>query len=152
MSELMINQNRTTRTRKRRGATLIDVAIGSMLLSVILIPAVHMVGRSQSANRRLANREIMLYEAEQVIENLKVNLSEPTNFTAALASPVDETRQISVSDGPDLVRRSRVFADPTMPSARLVTIVVDVWYDVDTDGSFDAAEQGETLQTQYSAP
>jgi len=148
----MIYQYRNTRTPNRRGATLIDVAIGSMLLSVILIPAVRMVGKTQSANRRLANREIMLYEAEQVIENLKVNLAEPTNFATVLASPVDDTRKLSVSDGPDLVRRSRVFADPTMPSAQLVTIVVDVWYDVDTDGAFDAAEQGETLQTQWSAP
>lgn len=148
----MIYQNRNNRMMIRRGATLIDVAIGSMLLSVILIPAVRMVGKSQSANRRLANREIMLYEAEQVIENLKVNLSEPTNFAASLTNPIDDTRRIPISDGPDLVRRSRVSTDTTMPSARLVTIIVDVWYDIDTDGVFDAGEQGETLQTQWSAP
>ena len=136
----------------RVGATLIDVAIGSMLLTVLLIPAVHMVGKSQSANRRLANRAIMLYESEQAIENLKVVLSEPLAFDSAMTTPIDDVRVILVSDGPDLVGRRRVAADPTMPTAQLVTIVSDVWYDADKDAVFDADEQGETLHTQWSAP
>ncbi len=137
---------------KRVGATLIDVAIGSMLLTVLLIPAVHMVGKSQSANRRLTNRAIMLYESEQAIENLKVVLSEPLAFDSAMNTPIDDIRVIPVSDGPDLVGRRRVAADPTMPTAQLVTIVSDVWYDADKDAVFDADEQGETLHTQWSAP
>lgn len=138
--------------RMRMGATLIDVAIGSMLLTVLLIPAVHMVGKSQSANRRLANRAIMLYESEQAIENLKVTLSESATFDKVLTTPIDEVRKISVTDGPDLVGRRRVAGDKTMPTAKLVTIVSDVWYDVDKDAVFDANEQGESLQTQWSAP
>jgi hypothetical protein len=137
---------------KRTGSTLIDVAIGSMLLTVLLIPAIHMIGKSQSANRRLANRAIMLYEAEQTIENLKVALSDPTAFANTMTTPIDAVRAISVSDGPDLVGRSRVAADSTLPTAELLTIVADVWYDTDKDALFDLDEQGETLQTQWAAP
>ncbi len=140
------------RTTSRRGATLIDVALGSMLLTVILIPAIHMIGKSQSANRRLVNREIMLYEAEQMLEAVKINLSETKAFDDTLAKPIDGSFKISVPDGPDLVGRSRVAADATMPGAKLVTIIADVWDDSDKDGMFDANEQGETLQTQWSAP
>ncbi len=136
----------------RSGATLIDVALGSMLLTIILLPAIHMIGKSQSANRRLANREIMLYEAEQMIELLKVKLSEPASFDAVLAKPIDSTGKISVSDGPSLLGRTRVAADPSMPTAKLLTIIADVWNDVDQDGTFDPTEPGETLQTQWAAP
>ncbi len=152
MGNRMTHQNTCLRKPNRHGATLIDVAIGSMLLTVILIPSIYMVGKAQSANRRLANREIMLYEAEQLIENLKVKLSEPASFAQTLTIPVDSTSIIPVSDGPDLVGRGRVAADVTMPTAQLVTIIADVWYDVDKDAVFDSGEQGETLQTQWAAP
>lgn len=148
----MTHPNTRARKGNRNGATLIDVGLGSMLLTVILLPSIHMIGKSQSANRRLANREIMLYEAEQLIEVLKVKLSEPASFDSVLAKPIDSTGKIAPSDGPRLLGRTRVAPDSTMPTAKLVTIVADVWYDADQDGTFDTTEQGETLQTQWSAP
>ena len=143
---------RRNRRTARRGATLIDVAIGSMLLTVLLIPAVHAIGKSQSANRRLVNREIMLYEAEQIIETVKVQLANTTSFDAVMAAPVDVRRNIAISDGPDLIGRLRAGPDTSMPTARLVSIVADVWYDANSNGLFDRSEQGESLQTQWAAP
>ena len=144
---------RPARTRTtRRGATLIDVATGSMLLAILLIPSVHMIGKSHSANQRLANREVMVYEAEQLLESLKVVLSETAAFDAAMGSPIDVTRTIIVPDGPDLTGRIRAAADTTMPTARLITAVADVWYDVDRNGRRGANELGETLRTQWATP
>ena len=148
----MQNRNSNRRLNARLGATLIDVATGSMLLTVLLIPAIHMIGKSQSAQRRLVNREIMVYEAEQILETVKVQLSEPTAFDAVLLSPVDARRRITIPDGPDLIGRLRASADTSIASARLVTIAADVWYDENSNSIYDRNEQGESLQTQWAAP
>jgi Tfp pilus assembly protein PilX len=140
------------RLPQRRGATLIDVAIGSMLLSILLIPAVQMIGNSQSCNRRLANRACMLFEAEQIIENAKIQLSDAATFDKALTNSIDDIGKIAEPDGPLLLGRLQVAADPTMPKAKLVTITAQVWQDADSDGLFDSSEQGESLTTQWAAP
>ena len=149
---LKLNRNSSQRAIGRRGATLIDVAVGSMLLTVLLIPAIHMIGKSQSSQRRLVNREIMVYQADQMLENVKVQLADPTAFDAAMLTPIDTTRLISIPDGPDLNSRLRVAADTSIAGARLVTIVADVWYDENVNAVFDSVEQGESLQTQWGSP
>jgi hypothetical protein len=141
-----------TRRSRRHGATLIDVATGSMLLAVLLIPSIHLITQSQSMHRRLAIHDTVLFEAEQLIESTKVSLSEPTAFDAVFASPVDVSGTIPVSDGPDLNSRVRVAADATVPGARLVTVVVDVWHDLDGDLRVSAGEPSESLRTQWASP
>ena len=147
-SELPIERRRSA----RNGATLIDVATGSMLLAVLLIPSMRLISDSQSSTRRLHNRDIILFEAEQLIESSKVSLAEPVVFNAAFASPTDTTGRIPVTDGPDLTRRLRVAADRTIPTARLLNITVDVWVDSNGNLRMDADELSETLRTQWAAP
>ena len=147
----MIQRNNMKRS-PRRGASLIDVAAGSMLLAVLLIPSIHLIGESQSSHRRLDNRDIILYEADQLVESTRVALSEPAAFAAALATPADVVGAIAVSDGPDLTSRVRVAADTSLPTARLLSIVVDVWHDVDGDSRMDADEVSQTLRTQWAEP
>jgi hypothetical protein len=146
-----IHMNPTKRWR-RRGATLIDVATGSMLLAVLLIPSIHLISESHSMHARLAHHDIVLFEAEQLIESTKVSLSEPTAFDAAYASGVDVAGTITVSDGPDLNSRVRVAADPGVPGARLLTIVVDVWHDIDGDLRVSPGEPNQSLRTQWASP
>lgn len=136
----------------RNGATLIDVATGSMLLAVLLIPSIRLISDSQSCTQRLHNRDTMLFEAERLIESTKVALSEPAVFDAAIATPTDTTSTITVSDGPRLSGRVRVTADASLSSARLLTIIADVWIDADSDSQMDADELSETLRTQWAAP
>ena len=147
----MVKRN-TFNGRRRRGASLIDVATGSMLLAVLLIPSIHLIGESQSSHRRLDNRDIILYEAEQLVESTRVGLSEPAAFNAALAAPIDVTGTITVSDGPDLTSRVRIARDAGLPTARLLSIVVDVWYDADGNSLMGSGELSETLRTQWAAP
>ena len=136
----------------RRGATLIDVAAGSMLLAVLLIPSMRLISDSQSSSRRLHNRDTVLYEAEQLIEASKMALAETAAFNAAWSSPSDTTGRISVSDGPDLTSRLRISADTTMPTARLLNITVDVWIDSNGNLRLDANELSESLRTQWASP
>ncbi len=141
-----------TRRSRRAGATLIDVATGSMLLAVLLIPSIHLIGESRSVHRRLVNRDTMLFEAQQLVERTKVSLSEQAAFDAAFAMPVDVRGSIPVVDGPDLTSRVRLSADSGLPTARLLSIVVDVWYDSNRDSQLDANETSETLRTQWASP
>ncbi len=138
--------------KAKKGATLIDVAAGSMLLAVLLIPSVHLIGESRKSNHRLHRREAMLYQADQVMESTKVALGDPTAFAAALATPVDSSAAVTTSDIPDLHTRVRVAADPTVAPAQLLTIQVDLWQDQDGDAAFDRGEPIETLRTQWAAP
>lgn len=140
------------RRSPRRGATLIDVATGSMLLAVLLIPSIGLISESQSMHRRLANHDTVLFEAEQLIESTKVALSEPAAFDAAYASPLDVPGTIAVSDGPDLNSRVRVAADGTVPGAKLLTVIVDVWHDIDGDLRVSVGEPSQSLRTQWAWP
>ena len=137
---------------RRRGASLIDVATGSMLMAVLLIPSIHLVGESQASQRRLHLRDIMIYEADQLIDSTRVALSDTAPFDAAYAAPSDVTSTINVSDAPDLKSRVRIAADASLPTARLLTIVVDVWRDTDGDSQRDADELGVDLRTQWARP
>ena len=94
----------------------------------------------------------MLFEAERLIESTRVAMAEPTVFDAALATPIDTTSTVTVSDGPELTSRVRVAADASLPTARLLSIVVDVWIDTDGDSRLDNSELSETLRTQWAGP
>lgn len=140
------------RLRARRGATLLDVATGSMILAILLVPAVHLISESRSAHHRLVQREIALFEANRLLEAAKVSLSDATAFDAALRRPVDSRMTIPVSDGPDLQGRLTIEKDMTLATADLLTLNVDVWRDVNANGRHDADETGEKLRTQWAAP
>jgi len=140
------------RGRQRRAATLLDVAIGSMLLALLLIPSVKLIGESRASRTRLKMRDAILFEADQLVERTKISLSEPAAFDSAYARGTDTQGNIWIGDGPRLRRRTRVAADPTMKKERLVTIIVDVWFDENRNRRMDATEQSETLRTQWSAP
>ena len=140
------------KARHRAGATLLDVATGSMLLAVLLIPSIHLIGESQASHRRLEHRDIILFEVERLMETTRVALAEPTAFDAVFATPIDAVRTIPVSDGPDLTSRVRIAADTSVPSARLITINVDVWHDADANSLLGANELSESVRTQWAAP
>jgi hypothetical protein len=141
-----------TPARRRRGTTLIDVAVGSMLLAVLLVPSVHLIGKSRASNHRLATRDAILYEADRLLESTKTTLGEPTAFNTVLATPSDITQLVPLGDVPNLASRIRVAADPSLPSVELLTILVDVWQDSNGNGSMDSDEPSESLRTQWASP
>ncbi len=139
-------------SRHRRGATLLDVALGSMLLSVLLIPSVHLIGKSESSNRRLALRDVLLYEADQLMESTKVSLADQNAYNAALARPIDVRQGVVTTDAVNLFSRVRVAADTSIPSANLLTVLVEVWQDQDRDRQLDANEPSESFRSQWASP
>jgi hypothetical protein len=145
-------RKRTSLGQARAGATLIDVATGSMLLAVLLIPSVHLLGKSKSSQQRLATRETLLFAADQLIESTKVALSEAATFDAAVSNPVDTVQPVASSDVPNLTSRVRIAADAAVQPAILLTVLVDVWQDHDRNGVIDTDEPRESCRTQWSAP
>ena len=83
---ILTSVDRTKAAARRRGATLLDVAAGSMLLAVMLIPSAHLISQSQSCNARLAIRQTMLFEAENQLEATKIALSNALAFDLAWAT------------------------------------------------------------------
>lgn len=137
---------------RRCGASLLDVSLGAMLLALLLIPVVNLMGESRASKVRLKLRDAILFEAETLIEQTKISLSDATFFDAAYKSDQDDQANLSLPDGPQLRQRIRIAADDTMNDERLVNVVVDVWLDKDQDRQMDSSEIGETLRTQWSAP
>jgi hypothetical protein len=131
---------------------LIDVAVGSMLLAVLLIPSVHMMGKSKSSNHRLAIRDALVFEADQLLENVKIALADNSAFDAAVLVPTDRSTPMAISDVPHAMSRVRVSTDPSVAPSPLLTIIVAVWQDTDRDGNFDSGEPAESLRTQWASP
>ena len=141
------------RVLRRRGATLMDVIAGSMLMSTLLIPSAHLINESRANSHRLLVRQSLLDDAQQVIEATRIGLSEPIAFAKAYANGVDTVHKYGdTAYGPYSVARTRVEADKSVLPAKLVTLVVDLWHDDNGDARLDADEPHATLRTQFAAP
>ncbi|MFG0266640.1 MAG: hypothetical protein ACF8AM_16060 [Rhodopirellula sp. JB055] len=130
----------------RCGATLIDVAVGAALLSLVLIPALNLMGQSSQLIQRMDRQDQLLFEAERLVEQTKIDLCDPIQFasmrgTLTAAVVGDETKSM----------RSEVsVTDSLVPN--LVTINVTVWEDENNNGSLDPGELSQALRTQWSQP
>lgn len=140
----------------RRGSTLIEVAIGAMMMALLMVPAMRAMNDSDGLRRRQEAHVVMLYTAEERLEQEKVALSSSTYFATAVASSrgIDRLDKIVVPDSRDLLCRTRVAVDRSVGTspAQLVTIMVDVWNDANGDGRLDPTESHESLQTQWASP
>lgn len=152
MNDGRLKSCRTRQARRRCGATLIDVAIGSMLLSILLIPVVKMMGQSQTLTARLNDRDAMLFEAEQIVETLKLSLAETSQFDRVHSRGIDQVTRVAASNGKSYIARSQVYADTTMPTSPLISIDVTVWIDANRNSAVDVTETSETLRTQLARP
>ncbi len=140
----------------RRGSTLIEVAIGSMIMAMLIVPAMHAMNDSDGLRRRHESHDMMLFTAEEKLEQEKVALSSTAYFATAVAtlSGIDRLEKIVVPNGADLLCRTRILEDKSVGTApaHLVTITVDVWKDANGDKILNATESYETMQTQWASP
>ncbi len=145
-----------TRKQIRSGSTLLEVAIGSMMMALLIVPAMRALNDSDALRRRHESHDVMLFTAEEKLEQEKVALSSTPYFGIAVASPsgIDRIEKIDVPNGADLICRTRIVADNSVGkvSAQLVTITVDVWNDANGDRLLSATESHETIQTQWASP
>ncbi|MCC9658068.1 hypothetical protein LOC70_19870 [Rhodopirellula sp. JC737] len=144
-SILACSFNKRVRLRNR-GATLIDVAVGAGLLSLVLIPALSLMGQSSKLLQRLEIQDQLLFEAEKLIEQTKIDLCDPAVFASRRG-----TFEAQVVGNETDSLRSRLTIENSITS-NLVTIEVTVWEDANNSRSLNANELSETLRTQWSQP
>ncbi|MBB3208964.1 hypothetical protein FHS27_004798 [Rhodopirellula rubra] len=139
--------NRDRRLPPRLGASLIDVAVGAAVLSILLIPAMKMMGASATRIAYIGLQDALLFEAERALETTKIGLCDVTAFDSVGASV-----EAAVSDNPVANARTRVefTVDPTIPD--LLTIVATAYQDTNGNRRLDSGEPQESLQTQWCRP
>lgn len=144
------------RKQIRSGSTLLEVAIGSMMMALLIVPAMRALNDSDGLRRRHESHDVILFTAEEKLEREKVSLSSSAYFANAVASSrgIDRIEKIDVPNGADLICRTRIVADNSVGRvpAQLVTITVDVWNDANGDRLLNATESHETIQTQWASP
>lgn len=153
-------RSRSKLAKRRNGATLIDVAMGSMLLAVVLIPTVSLIRDSERTHRERSNREVMLFESERLIEDSKIWLRSTSGGITNFQSVVAGRRQnwasaIAVADAPPLRSTTTIERDTSLGriggvEVQLVTIDIVVWQDRNGNRRTDADEPSETLTTQWT--
>ncbi|MEM9585636.1 MAG: hypothetical protein AAGA03_00020 [Planctomycetota bacterium] len=129
-----------------------DVALGSMLLALLLVPATRVLRESRTLAHRLDVRESLLFQAERTIEATKVTLSEPAAFASALSGAVT-IQPNPGAEYPGVQSQITLTVDRSVPgSTNLITINVQTWQDVDGDNRIDQDEPVEQLRTQWGPP
>lgn len=137
----------------RRGTTLLEVAIGSAMMALLIVPGLHLLSESESLQRRHRIRARLLFLAEEAMEQQKILLTQTSYFQTAWARGVDEVTPINSPGVPDLLARNRISADASVgiAPARLVTVTVEVWQDVNRNRRLDQGELSEVTQTQWAS-
>lgn len=131
----------------RRGASLIDVAVGAAVLSLVLVPAMQLMGKSTTLVSDMAVREALLFEAERAIHTQMIELCVGSAFDSA-RSPGDQP--VTDNHSKQYRIRTRVIRDPQI--ANLLTIRCVAYQDANSNGRLDSDELQKTLQTQWCRP
>ena len=133
--------------KRRRGSSLIDVAAGAAVLSLMLIPAMQMMGDSNRRLSDLALKDALLFEAERAIHTRMITLSEASEFDRARS-----TTDQPVSDNNSKQYRIKVEHERDPQVAGLLTIRCTAYQDVNSNGRLDSDETQQMLQTQWCRP
>lgn len=133
--------------RSRHGASLIDVAVGAAVLSLMLVPTMKMMGASATRIADVSLRDALLFEAERAIEMKKIELCDANAFDRS-ASFFDQ----EVSDNGADRFRIQFSLSPDPAIAELMTIVATAYQDLNGNRRLDSGEPQESLRTQWCRP
>ena len=133
--------------QRYQGSSLIDVAAGAAVLSLILIPAMQMMGESNNRLGDLALKDSLLFEAERMIHSRMISLCDVSEFDRARS-----TAHLPITDNNSRQFRVKVehIRDPQIND--LLTIRCTSYQDVNGNGRLDSDETQQSLQTQWCRP
>ncbi len=138
------------RTSRRTGSTLLDVALGASLLTLLLIPSMHLMSQSEKNAQRSSLRQRLLIEADRIMHAQRVAMRDRATLDDAFGAPREELVKLSVDSMSWCLGRTTIVPEPTIgtKSTPLVTIKVDVWHDANGNAEIDADEVVQSLRTQ----
>ena len=126
-----------------------DVAVGAAVLSLMLIPALQLMGQSSRVVSDTELKDALLFEAERAIEAKKIELCDVARFDTAASSPDtaivgNATRAFRLQLGVDV--------EPTLGFDRLLTLTATAYQDANANARLDPDEPRQTVSTQWSRP
>lgn len=138
--------------RRRRGATLIDVAMGSWLLAVVLIPSVKLLRHNERLHRTAQLHDVMLSEADRLAQQTTIDLHRRSAGDLIWTRDQAGTpTAITVVNTPPLLGKVDFTRDRTLPlTVDALQMTVTVWRDEDGDRRVDADEPREQLLSQIA--
>jgi Tfp pilus assembly protein PilV len=135
----------------RSGTTLIEVAIATMMLAVLIVPAVKLVGQSRDLQRRNSDENELAWQAENLLDRYRIEMKRSTQFDTYYGtglSRIDDLPSLHLVGAKGRVQISR----DRSSAGRLVSLSVQTWSDQNRDGRLDTNEPVVTLKTAVSAP
>lgn len=135
----------------RSGATLVEVAIATMMLSVMLVPAIKLVGQSRDRQRQIADENELTWQAENLLDRFRIELKDPARFSLRHSSGFRATYDLESLQMPRARGRVEMEADSTV-AGPLITLQVTTWNEENLNRTPDGNETLVQLRTQVSAP
>ena len=113
-------------------------------MSLVLIPALGLMGQTSQLLQRLDVQDQLLFETERIIEQAKIDLCDPVQF-ATRRGTFDA---VVVGNETTSMRSRLTIEDSLTPS--LLTMDALVWEDRNNNGQPDEGELSQQLRTQWS--
>jgi Tfp pilus assembly protein PilV len=136
---------------RRRGTTLIEVAIATMMLAVLIVPAVKLVGQSRDLQRRTSDENELAWQAENLLDRYRIEMKRSSQFDTYYGTGLNRVENLPSLQLAGAKGRVQISSDRSA-AGRLVSLSVQTWSDQNRDGRLDGNEPVVLLKTAVSAP
>jgi type II secretory pathway pseudopilin PulG len=137
--------------RRRRGATLVEVAIATMMLAVLIVPAVKLVGQSRDLQRRVTDENELVWQAENLLDRYRIEMKRSSQFNTYYSTGLNRVDDLQSLHLASVKGRVQIARDRST-TGRLVTLSVETWSDANRNGRRDGDERFVALRSAVSAP
>lgn len=138
-------------SKSRRGSTLLEVICATILGSALLIPISQLLQTGSRGNQRVRVHAAMIKQSRQLVEDLRLALYEPTNFSRAtsggLPVGVPATNTVNILPGERV--QFTVNVAPFDAQRDLVTLIVTATH---TNSNLQVVAPPVRLTSQIAAP
>lgn len=130
----------------RRAASLLEVAIASMMMAMLLVPSIKLVAQSDAMHRRLTDRDELLLHARSVADEFRFEVRDPVQFDRRQ----NRTLAVRNVDSDTLERvRARITTSSDL-SGQLMRVNIQTWSERGGNRRPDPGEPSVTLDTQIA--
>ena len=123
-----------------------EVALAVTLLTALMMPTLRLLTQASTAQKERRDRDELLFVAENVIEQIRIETQNPLSASRLRARGRDQIRNQTGSRLPRVRTRETIAADPTTGN-RVLTVQVEAWNEVNRNRNRDADEPSVVLRT-----
>lgn len=128
--------------KKENGFTLVEILVAVIVLAIALTPIIVSITGALEQNTEIEKKTRTAFLAQKKLEEIKVRTT--ANFKANYSGT-------GTFESPNIDFRYRVvYPDPFNPLANIRSINIEVWYDQNRNGVFNAGEERTILYTKVA--